>query len=101
LGEIEGLVSKLDEQLSAARSTVRAAFSAASSHAMATNEFPSDINALAKYLTSGEAALIDPWKTPLTMSTIDDGVKLCSAGPDRTHDTDDDLCWPNQTLEPR
>jgi hypothetical protein len=101
LGEIEDLVSKLDEQLSAARSTVRAAFSAASSHAMATNEFPSDINALAKYLTSGEAALIDPWKTPLTMSTIDDGVKLCSAGPDRTHDTDDDLCWPNQTLEPR
>jgi len=88
-----------DAKVEAARLQVKKVSSAAGQYYRMTGDPPMSIEALVdrKYITKKD--LKDPWKSELSLETIDSPdqpVRVCSYGPNKASGGDDDICDPEE-----
>ena len=92
LGDLQTSQAIADVPRTDVRAAVRAAVTAAIYYDFEYHEFPADIRALAETLSGGMTAVTDPWSNAFAITTHGEEVTVCSAGPDQTDGTDDDIC---------
>lgn len=61
-------------------------------HWLRTREPPASLDALVAIGRLRAAMTSDPWGSALAYDVDARGYRLCTAGPDREHGTDDDVC---------
>jgi hypothetical protein len=93
LSELQGPISETAARVEGMQGVVQVVHAAATAYFAEKGEYPMDVPALAKE-GGGDIAVDDAWGTELSMWARGAEVQICSAGPDTTHGTYDDICWP-------
>lgn len=92
LSELKAPISEAAARAAEVLLSVKTVYSAAMAYKTETDEFPADISEL---IAEGfNVPAVDAWGTELSAWSTGTEVQICSAGPDTTHGSHDDICAP-------